>query len=64
MNASRVLMLVVTAVASVVVYLLMRHPDLRRSQFQGGRAFGVGVSLACAVVLFAVFAVLTGLLQE
>ena len=42
----------------------MRYPAMRRPQFQGGRAFGVAVSLACAVGLFVVFAVLIGLLQE
>jgi len=64
MNAARVLVLAVMVVASVVVYLLMRHPGLRRPQFQGGRAFSVSVSLACAVGLFVVFATLTWLLQE
>lgn len=58
MNVARVLALVVVAVASVVVYLLMRHPEMRRTQFRGGRAFSVGVSFACAVGLFSVMAVI------
>jgi len=64
MNAVRALVLVVTAVASLVVYLLMRHPETRRPQFQSGRAFSVGLSLACALGLFALFAVLTWVLQD
>lgn len=63
MNAARALVLVVVAVASAVVYLLMRHPGMRRPQFQGGRGFSVGVSLACAIGLFVLFAVLSWLLQ-
>ena len=63
MNAARALVLLVVAVASVVVYLLMRHPGMRRRQFQGGRAFSVGVSLACALGLFVLFAALTWVLQ-
>jgi multisubunit Na+/H+ antiporter MnhB subunit len=57
------LVLVVMAVASVAVYLLMRYPGMRRPQFQGRRAFSVGVSLACAVGLFVLFAALTWVLQ-
>jgi multisubunit Na+/H+ antiporter MnhB subunit len=58
------LALVVTAVASVVVFLLMRYPQLRRPQFQGRRAFTVGVSLACALGVLAVFAFLIWRLQD
>lgn len=61
-NAARVVVLAVLAVASVVVYLLMRHPGLRRPQFQGGRAFSRAVSFGCAVALFVVFAWLTSVL--
>jgi hypothetical protein len=50
-------------VASTVVYLLMRHPGMRRPQFRNERAFSVGVSLACALGLFVLFAVLTRVLQ-
>ena len=64
MNVPQVLALVVTAVASVVVFLLMRYPQLRRPQFQGRRAFSVGVSLACALGVLAVFAFLIGRLQD
>jgi multisubunit Na+/H+ antiporter MnhB subunit len=59
----QVLVLVVAAVASVVVYLLMRHPKMRRAQFQGWRAFGVAASLACAVGFFVVFVWLAFALQ-
>lgn len=37
MNAARALVLIVVAVASAVVYLLMRRPEMRRPQFQGGQ---------------------------
>jgi multisubunit Na+/H+ antiporter MnhB subunit len=63
-NVPTVLALVVTAVASVLVFLLMRYPQLRRPQFQGRRAFSVGVSLACALGVFAVFAFLIWRLQS
>lgn len=63
MNTAQALVLVVAAVASTVVYLLMRHPGMRRPQFQGGRAFSIGVSLACALGLFVLFAALTWALQ-
>ena len=63
-NVPQVLALVVTAVASIVVFLLMRYPQLRRPQFQGRRAFSVGVSLACALGVFAVFAFLIWRLQD
>jgi multisubunit Na+/H+ antiporter MnhB subunit len=62
-NVPQGLALVVTAVASIVVFLLMRYPPLRRLQFQGLRAFSVGVSLACALGVFAVFAFLIVRLQ-
>jgi multisubunit Na+/H+ antiporter MnhB subunit len=63
MNAARALVLIVVAVASVVVYLLMRRPEMRRPQFQGGRAFSVAVSLGCAVAVVVVFAWLAFVLQ-
>jgi len=63
-NVPQGLALVVTAVASIVVFLLMRYPPLRRLQFQGRRAFSVGVSLACALGVFAVFAFLIWRLQD
>jgi len=63
-NGAQVLALFVTAVASVVLFLVMRYPAMRRSQFQGGRAFSVTTSLACALGVFAVFAFLILRLQE
>jgi len=50
--------------ASGVVFVPMRYPQLRRPQFQGRRAFSVGVSVACALGVFAVFAFLILRLQE
>ena len=64
MNVPQVLALFVTAVASVVVYLLMRYPQLRRPQFQNGRRFSIGLSLAPALGVFAVRAFLILRLQE
>jgi hypothetical protein len=63
-NVPQVLAVFVTAVASGVVFLLMRYPQLRRPQFQGRRAFSVGVSLACALGVFAAFAFLILRLQN
>jgi hypothetical protein len=45
------------------MFLAMRYPQLRRPQFQGGRSFPIGVSLACALGVFAVFAYLIVRLQ-
>lgn len=56
MNIAQVLALCVTAVACVVMFLVMRYPQLRRPQFQNGRRFSIGVSLACALGVFVVFA--------
>ena len=53
MNPARAMVLVVAAVMTVVVYLLMRRPSMRRPQFQGGRAFSPVVSFGCAAGLFA-----------
>ena len=53
MNPARAMVLLVAVVASVVVYVLMRHPEMRRPQFQGGRAFSPVVSFGCAAGLFA-----------
>ena len=63
MNVAQVLALCVTAVACVVMFLVMRYPHMRRPQFQGGRSFSIGVSLACALGVFAVFAYLIVRLQ-
>ena len=64
MNVAQVLALCVTAVACVVMFLVMRYPHLRRPQFQGGRSFSIGFSLACALGVFAVFAYLIVRLQD
>jgi len=49
-NVAQLLALAVVAVASVVVFLLMRYPQLRRPQFLGELSFPVSVALACALV--------------
>lgn len=64
MDIARALPLAVLAVASAVVFLLMRYPGLRREPFQRGRAFSTGLSLACAIGLFAVFGGLAWWLQR
>ena len=64
MNITHVLALSVTAVASLVVFLLMRYPGLRRPQFRSGQRFSAGVSLACALGIFVVYAALTWWLQD
>ena len=56
MNVPQVLALSGTAVACVVLFLMMRYPQLRRPQFQNGRSFSIGISLACALGVFFVFA--------
>ena len=63
MNVAQVLSLGITAVASVVLFLVLRYPQLRRPQFQDGRSFSTGFSLVCALAVFAVFALLIVRLQ-
>jgi len=63
-NAAHGLALSVTTVASVVLFLVMRYPQLRRPQFGGGRAFSFRLSLACALGVLAVFAFLILRVQE
>jgi hypothetical protein len=63
-NVAQVLALAVVAMASVVVFLVMHYPALRRPQFQSRRRFSIGLSLACALGVFAVFAFLIVRLQE
>jgi multisubunit Na+/H+ antiporter MnhB subunit len=55
-NVAQFIALAATAVACVVLFVIMRYPQLRRPQFQGGRSFSIGVSFACALAVFAVFA--------
>jgi len=62
-NVPQVLALFVTAVASVVVFLVMRYPALRRPQCRNGRRFSIGFSLACALGVLAVFEFLIVRLQ-
>jgi hypothetical protein len=42
----------------------MHYPQLRRPQFQSRRGFSIGVSLACALGVFAGFAFLIVWLQQ
>jgi hypothetical protein len=64
MNVAQFIALSATAVACVVLFVIMRYPQLRRPQFQGGRSFSIGVSLACALGVFAVFVWLIVRLQQ
>jgi hypothetical protein len=57
-NAAQVVALVGTTVAAVVLFLVLRYPHLRRPQFQGGKGLSLGLSLACALGVFSVFAYL------
>lgn len=43
----------VAVLASLVVFLVMRFPQLRRPQFRQSGAFSMPVSAACAVGVFA-----------
>jgi multisubunit Na+/H+ antiporter MnhB subunit len=63
-NVAQVLALSVTGGVCVVLFLVMRYPQLRRPQFRNGRRFSLGVSLASALGVFAVFALLIVRLQE
>jgi len=54
-NVAQVLALSGVAVACVILFLMMRHPQLRRPQFQNGRRFSIGFSLACALGVFVVY---------
>ena len=58
MNVAQVLALSGVAVACVVLFLMMRYPQLRRPQFQNGRRFSTGLSLACALGVFVVYTLL------
>ena len=62
MNPAHLLILGVGAVASVVVFLLLRRPELRRQQFRHGRRFTLLQSALGATATMAVF-VLFALLQ-
>ncbi len=63
MNVAQVIALAVVAVACVVMFLLLRYPEMRRPQFRGGRAFSSGLSLAFAFGVFVVFSFLIWWLQ-
>ena len=57
MNAARVVILAAGAVASVVVFLLLRYSGLRRSQFrEGGRISVVAAGGGAVMALFALIA--------
>ena len=61
MNVLKILLLVVGVVASVVVFLLMRYPGMRREQFRRGRAFSVRNSALGALAVLAVFSLIASL---
>jgi hypothetical protein len=56
-NVAQVLSLGIAVVASVVLFLVLRYPQLRRPQFQDGRSFSASFSLVCALAVFAVYPV-------
>jgi hypothetical protein len=58
MNLLKTFILVVGSVASVIVFLLMRYPRLRREQFQQGRAFSLRISALGALAVFALFSLI------
>ncbi len=64
MNVAQELALAGVAVACGVLFVMMRYPAMRRPQFQGGPRFSIGVSLACALSVFILFAFLILRLQE
>jgi hypothetical protein len=55
MNAARVVILGAGVVASVVVFLLLRYPGLRRPQFRAGRRFTVLAAAAGGGAVMALF---------
>lgn len=55
MNFPQGLALAGVGVACGVLFVVMRYPTMRRSQFQGGRSFSVKFSLACALVVFLLY---------
>jgi multisubunit Na+/H+ antiporter MnhB subunit len=63
-NVAEFLALSVVAVACVVIFLVMRYPQLRRPQFRGSRAFSTGAALAAALGVFVVFSLLVFWLQD
>lgn len=64
MNFPQGLALAGVAVACGVLFGVMRYPAMRRPQFQSGRSFSIGVSLACALGVFVLYAFLILWLQE
>ena len=56
MNVAKILILGVGLVASLVVYLLMRHPQLRREQFRNRAPFSISAALLCAAAVLGLFA--------
>jgi hypothetical protein len=61
MNVLKMLLLVAGVVASVVVFLLMRYPGMRREQFRQGRAFSMRSSALGALAVLAVFSLIASL---
>ena len=61
MNLLKVLLLVAGVAVSVVVFLLMRYPGLRREQFQQGQAFSVWSSALGALAVLAAFLLIASL---
>ncbi len=56
MNALQILIWVVALLLSLVVFLVMRYPDLRREQYRGSDPFSWGQSLLAAFAIFCLLA--------
>jgi hypothetical protein len=61
MNIPTILIVAVGGVASVVVFLLMRYPGMRREQFRQGRALSMRSSALGALAVLAVFSLIASL---
>ena len=61
MNILTILIVAAGAVASVVVFLLMRYPGMRREQFRQGRAFSMRSCALGALAVLAVFSLIASL---
>jgi hypothetical protein len=61
MNPARAVILLAGAVASLVVFLLLCHPALRRAQFRNGRRFTLPQSALGATLVMTLFALLAAL---
>lgn len=61
MNGPQILILVVALTTSPILFLIMRYPQFRRSQFRDSDPFSFSVSLLCALTLFCLLALMADL---